>query len=196
MAKVGRPRNEPVTSFWSKVRANPINGCLEWIAGKPAGYGSFWDGARNWPAHRFAWELVYGPIATGLQLNHKCRNKACVNTAHLEALTPTAHYFADFDLHWAASKTRGLGKSKGARKAGLSARKRLDLSEGVSINCGGRYRAQLYLRDLNQVYLGSFDTPEEASEVYERVRAFVGRASPATQPQLSLPYWTYPPLPM
>ena len=38
-------------------------------------------------AHRLAYELVIGPIPKGLQIDHLCRVKDCVNPAHLEAVT-------------------------------------------------------------------------------------------------------------
>ena len=58
------------------------------------GYGEFQAGAktpagkhRPTGAHRVAYELAYGPIPTGLYIDHLCEVPACVNPAHLEAVT-------------------------------------------------------------------------------------------------------------
>lgn len=76
-----------------KVSVNPITGCHEWTAARSAsGYGKIYVLGRPRtnrvvPAHRVAYELWVGPIPEGLQLDHLCRNRACVNPAHLEPVT-------------------------------------------------------------------------------------------------------------
>lgn len=69
--------------FWSRVEKQP-NGCWLWLRGKCQGYGTFWDGRRHARAHRYAYEVAVGPIPAGLELDHLCRNRACVNPMHLE----------------------------------------------------------------------------------------------------------------
>jgi hypothetical protein len=72
--------------FWAKVQKT--DGC--WVWKKPSraiGYGYFWNGSTQVGAHRYAYELLVGPIPEGLDLDHLCRNRACVNPAHLEPVT-------------------------------------------------------------------------------------------------------------
>lgn len=64
--------------------------CWEWQGGKNwGGYGRFHTGGRQWQAHRWAYEHFVGPIPEGLQLDHLCRVRHCVNPAHLEPVTLT-----------------------------------------------------------------------------------------------------------
>lgn len=85
-------RGPPVRSeserFWAKV--DKAGECWEWVAAKfPPGYGQFAVGPpwRRVMAHRWAYEDQIGPIPEGLQLDHLCRNRSCVNPAHLEPVT-------------------------------------------------------------------------------------------------------------
>mgnify|MGYP001608583411 CR=1 FL=1 len=72
--------------FWAKVLVG--DGCWDWQASKtPGGYGSFRAADRTVCAHRFSYELLVGPIPEGLDLDHLCRNKGCVNPEHLEPVT-------------------------------------------------------------------------------------------------------------
>lgn len=74
--------------FGEKVNIVP-GGCWEWQAalnGKD-GYGMFWNGERTQVAHRFLYERLNGAIPVGFELDHLCRNKKCVNPAHLEIVT-------------------------------------------------------------------------------------------------------------
>lgn len=79
----------PAERFWSKVDTS--GDCWVWLAGRSSGgYGKFRLSRprRMVSAHRFSYEQVVRPIPEGLTLDHLCRNRACVNPAHLE---PVSH---------------------------------------------------------------------------------------------------------
>jgi hypothetical protein len=79
--------------FWAKVDRKGPNECWEWRAFRLKGYGVFQQtatdpgGCKRWLAHRLCYVLLRGPIPGGLDLDHLCRNRACVNPAHLEPVT-------------------------------------------------------------------------------------------------------------
>lgn len=67
------------------------SGCWLWIASinESTGYGCFgiqcdMDGNKENLAHRAAWKLLRGRIPQGLELDHLCRVRRCVNPDHLE----------------------------------------------------------------------------------------------------------------
>jgi hypothetical protein len=80
-----------------------LGGCIIWTGSvnPQTGYGSFsMPGRGNVSAHRAAYELVIGPIPSGLVIDHVCHNKdpqcsggqicihhRCINPHHLEAVT-------------------------------------------------------------------------------------------------------------
>ena len=67
--------------------ATPSDGCWVWAGSITSeGYGSFYRG-KNLKAHRVVYEFLVGPIPDGLTIDHLCRNKPCVNPAHLEVVT-------------------------------------------------------------------------------------------------------------
>lgn len=74
--------------FWAKV--DQTGDCWEWTAAKNVGgYGRFTpEGQReSVAAHRYAYEAEHGPIPAEIQLDHLCRNRACVRPSHLEPVT-------------------------------------------------------------------------------------------------------------
>lgn len=78
--------------WWAKVDQNgPLvldTVCWLWTGHCwQNGYGAIANQKRDHLAHRVGYELLVGPIPEGLQLDHLCRNRRCVNPAHLEPVT-------------------------------------------------------------------------------------------------------------
>lgn len=87
MSKRGDNLRSPLTveeRFWTKVQRG--DGCWEWTGKERVkGYGRFRPGSTQPKvlAHRFAYELLCGPIPDGLQVLHRCDNPLCVRPDHL-----------------------------------------------------------------------------------------------------------------
>ena len=84
--------------FWEKVQQRE-DGCWEWTAGKSVhGYGRFAP-VHGFPtmAYRWSYEQMVGPIPKGLDLDHLCFFRACVNPYHLDPVPRGVN----------ASRTRG-----------------------------------------------------------------------------------------
>lgn len=90
-------RGDDLTRFWSYV--DDINGTppklVEWLGPcwlwtgciNDKGYGSVRLGRRSIGAHRLGYQLLVGPIPSGLDLDHLCRVTRCVRPGHLEPVT-------------------------------------------------------------------------------------------------------------
>lgn len=88
----GPAATEPMVRFQRFIDEQP-DGCWVWTGTiMSKGYGQF--ALRLAPgkprmvlAHRWSYEQHVGPIPDGLVIDHLCRNRSCVNPAHLEAVT-------------------------------------------------------------------------------------------------------------
>lgn len=76
----GRPRKN-LSDITRKLRS----GCIVWLGAKRDGYGLIRRDGKTQNAHRFFYKET---IPIGMQLDHLCRNRACINIDHLEIVTP------------------------------------------------------------------------------------------------------------
>lgn len=83
-------RYQPIEQrLLDKITPEPNSGCWLWTGFvHPSGYGVIRTGNKNTYAHRCSYELFVGAVPEGLQLDHICRVRCCVNPAHLEPVTP------------------------------------------------------------------------------------------------------------
>ena len=77
-----------------------FTGFLNW-----AGYGIFTLNGVKHPAHRAAYIILVGPVPKGLDLDHLCRNRACINPAHLEPVTRSENLRRGEAGGWQRNKT-------------------------------------------------------------------------------------------
>lgn len=82
---------DKIPTLLSRINFRGPNGCWEWTGGKSRGYGKFHAHTGRWTnnqsTHIILYEMRNGAVPVGKVLDHLCRNVACCNPAHLEAVT-------------------------------------------------------------------------------------------------------------
>lgn len=87
-------------------------GCWQWTGGTCHGYGKFRLGGKYHYAHRVAYELSFGTPGSGLCIDHKCRNRACVRPDHLQAVTQQENNQNHDNASYGATGVRGVSHGK------------------------------------------------------------------------------------
>ncbi len=77
-----------VALFWMMVKPSTefhrLGRCWLWTGAKiPSGYGHITRNQKQVLSHRYAWELVHGPVPKNMCVLHKCDNPACVRPSHM-----------------------------------------------------------------------------------------------------------------
>lgn len=143
-----------IERFWSKVRPGVGGECWEWVGAKVAkGYGAFRPQTKVFAlAHRYSWQMHYGPIPEGVGFHgtcvlHRCDNPSCVRPDHL-FLGTNHENIKDMDTKGRRNPARGERSGKvavtadqvlaiRARFAAGESRSQLARAFGVTSGCIG-----------------------------------------------------------
>jgi hypothetical protein len=88
-SKYGDPNRGRLTIIDRLPDKVEVGDCWLWTGHRAAnGYGVTSVEHRPTGAHRAIWEALVGPIPDGMELDHRCRVRHCVNPDHLEPVTP------------------------------------------------------------------------------------------------------------
>ena len=123
---MGRSKTPLADRFWQFVLPEPNSGCWLWAGTMSGnGYGRIRDDRdRQIQAHRAAYELFVGPVSKGLDLDHLCRVRCCVNPDHLDLVTVTENVMRGFGIP--ANNARKTHCKRGHLLAGNNLRIRPD----------------------------------------------------------------------
>lgn len=139
----------------SKIQVDEA-GCWVWTASMyNGGYGRIRFEKKDYVAHRLVYELLVSQIPAGLQLDHLCRVRTCVNPAHLEPVTcrenlmrgethAAANAAKTHCVHGHALEGDNLVMRRGYRTCRRCARDATDAWTGANrdrVNAGKRRRA-------------------------------------------------------
>ena len=103
-------RLTPDDAFFSKI--DRTGACWLWTAGQVGrdasqgnGYGLFYVSSGRVLAHRWSYERFRGQIPAGMQIDHLCKVKRCVNPDHLEVVTPHENMMRQSSLPFETRRT-------------------------------------------------------------------------------------------
>lgn len=124
-----------------KIIPEPNSGCWLWMGCLTrGGYGQLHSIRKTVYAHRYVFELLKGQIPLGLQLDHLCRNRCCVNPDHLESVTQHLNLI------------RGNGFS-GTNSRKIHCDKGHSLENAYPVKKGGRLCRECNARRCRMAYL-------------------------------------------
>lgn len=137
-------RKSPHEVRWKRFVLYHPRGCWVWTGARHnKGYALYRVNNRNRLAHKFIWELHNGQVPDGLELDHLCRRRGCVNPDHLEAVT----HRVNVQRGNAGEATRSRAAAKTHCKHGHPL-----TQENVTIYSNGVRRCRLCVRRMASDY--------------------------------------------
>lgn len=124
--------------FWSKVSKAGESDCWLWTGSTSRGYGRLRvSGTQVAPAHRVSYQAANGDLMDGMEIDHICRNRGCVNPKHLRQVTrkQNSEHLAPvrrINENW---KPRGVWRVE--RRSGP--KYVVQVKHNYEIHCGGTY---------------------------------------------------------
>lgn len=115
-----------------RIDIDDETGCWLWSSSTTGdGYGTGSIGGEAFLAHRWAYERLKQPIPDGLEIDHLCRTRNCVNPEHLEVVTHRENmhrspFFANGG--WREIGAMGAAVTNAKRWGAHPGRPRLDLT--------------------------------------------------------------------
>lgn len=86
----------------------PDGDCVIWTGAiNTNGHGILRRDGKNHRAHRFAWELIFGPLKDTQQLRRTCKNNRCVSPGHMRLV--------EFEMTESRMRSRHAKGSPGTR---------------------------------------------------------------------------------
>ena len=107
-----------ISRFLAKVQLSThSDGCHIWTGSlNERGYGNFWDGTgRVVKAHAWIDNLLHGPLPPGIERDHTCNTRRCVNPAHIERVTHTENMRRARERnpgHWGSDHSRAMARAR------------------------------------------------------------------------------------
>lgn len=121
--------------------------CLIWTGTKnQKGYGRLANRGRLESAHRVAYELSTGPIPAGMEIDHICFDRACIEPSHLRIV----------------SRSQNSQHRRGAQPNSKSGIRNVHLMRGA-------WHVRLKIKQKNHTW-GPYETVEDASDAAVKLR--------------------------
>lgn len=143
---IGKRYANPEESF--ALRTRRIGECLVWVGAKDGGgYGQMQNKGQRTKTHRYAWERANGPVPSGMEVDHLCRNPSCCRIEHLR-----------LGSHKQNGEHIGVSGHNTSGYRGVSWHK-------------GRKKWRAYVKHNGKtMHLGLFDTAREAGDIAKAKR--------------------------